>query len=155
MSTDIKDKLKTNSQKRENIKLNLILIIYLTLIQSRLCHCCLKYPTPTRHCQKWKITNYSLLINKNGTSAQAFILLLFSIVSTKRSVGEFTNSLLHSWPCCATWEPAAVWGRNFTSLHPEEPTFSHSPKGRFVSLTVTSKIFFMSLNRLEMVCNEF
>lgn len=102
MSTDIKDKLKTNSQKRENIKLNLILIIYLTLIQSRLCHCCLKYPTPTRHCQKWKITNYSLLINKNGTSAQAFILLLFSIVSTKRSVGEFTNSLLHSCPCCAT-----------------------------------------------------
>lgn len=113
MSTDTKDKLKTNSQKRENIKLNLILIIYLTLIQSRLCHCCLKYPTPTRHCQKWKITNYSLLINKNGTSAQAFILLLFSIVSTKRSVGEFTNSLLHSWPCCATWESCCSLGQKF------------------------------------------
>lgn len=93
---------------------------HLTLIQSRLCHCYLKYLIPTRQCQKWRITNYSLRIYKNGTSAPAFILLLPLVLTMEKSAGEFTNSLLHSCPCSAVLpgSHAAVWDRNFTSLHP-------------------------------------
>lgn len=150
-----------DTQRRENMKLN---FIHISLIQSRLCHCYLKYPTLTRHCQKRRITNYSVLINKNGTSAPVFILLLPLVLTMEKNAGEFTNSLLvssqiHSY----THVPALLYslgamlqlGAEIPHLSTqEEPTFSHSPKGRFISLSVTSKTFFISLNRSAMNSNK-
>lgn len=104
------------------------------------------------HKQKWDICT-------------SFYFIAPLVLTMEKNAGEFPDSLLvssqiHSY----THIPALLCslavmlqlGAEISHLYTqEEPTFSHSPKGRSVSLSVTSKTFFMSLNRSEVVCNEF
>lgn len=111
MSTDIKDTLKMNTQKRENIKLHLIHISLWSKADSVTVTWSIPHPQDTARNGELQITLFSS--TKMGHLHQ--LLLLPLVLTMEKSVGEFTDSLLHSCPCSAVlpWESCCSLGQKF------------------------------------------